>query len=72
LSAYELSGSQSEYYVLVEKAEEVAQQMAYAFTGVGNFRLSRLGESDLHAIHRILRSRIPLSTLPTKHPSTKW
>lgn len=35
LSAYELSGHQ--YDVLVQKAEQVAQQMAYAFVGVGNF-----------------------------------
>jgi hypothetical protein len=36
LSAYELSGYQ--YDILVDKAEEVAQQMAYAFSWVGNFR----------------------------------
>ena len=36
LSAYELSNYQ--YPVLIQKAEQVAEQMAYAFTGVGNFR----------------------------------
>ena len=38
LSAYELSGGQPQYDILVNKAEEVAQQMAYGFNGVGNFR----------------------------------
>ena len=72
LSAYELSGGQPQYDILVNKAEEVAQQMAYGFNGVGNFLWSLLGESDVNAIHRIVRSRIPLLTLPITHPSTNW
>ena len=38
LSAYELSGK--ERRILVEKAEEVAQQLTYAWVGVGYFWLS--------------------------------
>ena len=36
LSAYELSGKK--HYTLVRKAEQVAQQMVYAFTEVSTFR----------------------------------
>ena len=35
LSAYELSGKQN--YTLVQKAEQVAQQLVYAFSGVRTF-----------------------------------
>ncbi|KAN0084178.1 glycoside hydrolase family 47 protein [Tylopilus felleus] len=32
LSAYEISGKQEQYFILVQKAEQVAQQLAYGFT----------------------------------------
>ena len=69
LSAYELSDFQ--YPVLLEKAEQVAEQLAYAFTGAGTFRWSRLRESDVKAIHRIMRSRMALSTLLITRLSTE-
>lgn len=38
LSAYEISGKQEQYFILVQKAEQVAQQLAYGFTQVGIIR----------------------------------
>lgn len=66
LSAYELSGKNN--ITLVQKAEQVARELAYAFTDVSTCWYYVSGIFDLNAMHRKALSLTVMWTFLIKLP----